>query len=851
MKSKYDVAILGWWYGKNYGSILTYFGLNRALTKLDYKVLMVNEPLGYNNWRVKWPKDILSIRFAKQQGYNFTQQEHFSKLPALNKKAKAFMVGSDQLWNPRIGRVNDDLFLDFVSPENKRFSYGTSFGNRDVKKFQAPFIAKHKLNLGKFDAISVREEYALDIAKKVFDADATLVVDPVFLLERAEYEALAKKASIQQSGTYMSVFFLDPTPEKYSTALGIADKLGIDKLVVIPNPDGGYERAKELATSDRISVIKEDSPENFLNAYMNASYSITDSFHGTAFAAIFNNPFSSIYNTKRGADRFINLLKSLGFADTRRVYEEDTAETISKNPNVTFDINFDAARRYMDEGRKQSLNWLKTVLSDPSKPKAKQAQGPEKIVVNRPDFTTNSKSWKVVKTPGATHLMKAYPGLKIGYHAYCPLPEKPVLGKCYQIQMRWKPRSTVPVINVHLRNPKTGKFRVIGYLDNTGQKKTRTDTFEFKCTDPDATELMFGAVHFDGPLKGLFTGATVHSISSLEIPQVTLSAADMRKTASAAAKTTEMLAMRDLQRYVGTYAQNMHSKNAGNARAIMMFHAHAIEKGLSRSNLRPGFGRVAVPSLAKEMNKWLAGKGDPKDVYFEIGASVMHAYFEKHKELGKDVSHFFALFDEGVRAHFATAKPHMGGVIQAQAERELFDKPNHDRDFSDVVFGRRSVREFTSAKVSKDRIERAIHSAGQSPSVCNRQPARLHLFTDQSVIKKAVDIQGGLGGYPTPPNLFLITSDLNAYLFAPERNQAYVDGGLFMMSLLLGLENEGLGACCLNTAMGVEKETKLRKLLKIPESEVFICFVAFGEYDPRVLTPISKRVDLDEVLVAH
>ncbi len=149
MKKKYDVGILGWWYGKNYGSILTYYGLNRAITKLGYNVLMVHEALGYNNWRVKWPDDILSMEFARRIGYNYTEQVHFSNLPKLNEQADAFLVGSDQLWNPLVGRVNDDLFLDFVEPGKKRLAYGTSFGNKNVDKFSPAFVEKHSNNLKK------------------------------------------------------------------------------------------------------------------------------------------------------------------------------------------------------------------------------------------------------------------------------------------------------------------------------------------------------------------------------------------------------------------------------------------------------------------------------------------------------------------------------------------------------------------------------------------------------------------------------------------------------------------------------------------------------------------------------
>ena len=132
-KNKYDVAVLGWWYGKNYGSILTYYGLNRAIENLGRSVLMVHEPLGYNGFRVRWPDDILSMDFARRTGYQYTEQMHYSQLGQLNELADTFVVGSDQLWNPLIGRVNDDLFLDFVAPDRNRVAYGTSFGNRGTE----------------------------------------------------------------------------------------------------------------------------------------------------------------------------------------------------------------------------------------------------------------------------------------------------------------------------------------------------------------------------------------------------------------------------------------------------------------------------------------------------------------------------------------------------------------------------------------------------------------------------------------------------------------------------------------------------------------------------------------------
>lgn len=61
----------------------------------------------------------------------------------------------------------------------------------------------------------------------------------------------------------------------------------------------------------------------------------------------------------------------------------------------------------------------------------------------------------------------------------------------------------------------------------------------------------------------------------------------------------------------------------------------------------------------------------------------------------------------------------------------------------------------------------------------------------------------------------------------------------------------GLGGCPLNTAMNTQREAALRELLDIPESEVFISFVAAGHYDPAILTPRSRRVGVEQVMRHH
>lgn len=529
----YDVGILGWWYGKNYGSILTYYGLNRAIKELGFSTLMVHEPVGYNGYRVLWPDNILSMEFARRVGYHYTQQKHFSELPALNARVRTFVVGSDQLWNPLIGRVNDDLFLDFVGPENRRVSYATSFGNRGTSKFQPDFVEKHSANLQKFSAISVREGYAVDTARDVFGVQATQVVDPVFLLPTSAYDTLADKANVELSGDYLAVFYLDPNPEKRSVTIALADRLGLKRILVIPNPDGGRPLAEELFADPRFEIIEEDAPENFLHAYRSASYVVTDSFHGTAFATIFGKPFSSIYNTQRGVDRFKNLLDWLGFGDSRRLLESDTAETLAANPGLSLELDYALANARIAEGRTRSLAWLQAALTKDvdTKHAAARASNPHPAQPNQApltqrlaspeaqsvplDFKSNNGSWAISGTAEKCQLSVVRGAGERGNLVYCHLPGRIQAGLTYRLSIDWEITTTANVVSLNLRNGKTAEFRAAGHVA-IGEKRRvrRTDELDFSVDKEGFNQIMMGASQFKGKSPGLI----IHGITLKQAP---------------------------------------------------------------------------------------------------------------------------------------------------------------------------------------------------------------------------------------------------------------------------------------------------------------------------------------------
>ena len=137
-------------------------------------------------------------------------------------------------------------------------------------------------------------------------------------------------------------------------------------------------------------------------------------------------------------------------------------------------------------------------------------------------------------------------------------------------------------------------------------------------------------------------------------------------------------------------------------------------------------------------------------------------------------------------------------------------------------------------------------------TACNRQATRrVHVYTDKKQIADILEVQGGVRGYATPPRLLAITSDLRCWFGGHERNQGYVDAGLYAMELLLALEDQNLAACALNTMAFYKKSRKLRTACGIPDNEIFAMLIAVGPPPTGKLTPISFRQSGESITSWH
>ena len=354
-----DICIVGAWYGRNYGSMLTYYALHEVIKRMEYSILMVNDPLEpkYIIYNKIHPKSMVSYL------YNVTQNHKGDNLSELNNKCKCFVTGSDQLWNIYLSRpLKQFYFLGFVDDKRKKISYATSFGIEYSGTEEEKNITKY--NLQRFDGISVRDELSLNVAKDTFNIkDAVQVCDPAFLCDISAYLYLANKSNIiNKPDEYILAYILDPSIEIGNRL----EKLSIDKkikvIIILDYPPENWrknEKKLSLTRNGNLELKETVTINEWLWYFNNSKAIFTDSFHGTIFSIIFKKPFISLKNVRRGGERFPSLLKPLKLM--YRLFE--TYDCINNNYELYDKIDYSIPLQHLSKIKKYSYNWLKNKLN--------------------------------------------------------------------------------------------------------------------------------------------------------------------------------------------------------------------------------------------------------------------------------------------------------------------------------------------------------------------------------------------------------------------------------------------------------------------------------------------------------
>lgn len=354
MNRRFDIGYVGWWYGANYGSVMTNYALNRVLTDMGKSVLMLEWPI-VSGEIPKHKPDNKTRRFVNHF-YEQSMSYRLDDYARFNYHCETFLVGSDQLWNWWSNRDvgSYHFFLDFADDNHKKIAYSTSFGH-DSAYYPDDMKLKVGYLLHRFDAVSVREAGGVKVCKQDYGIDAVQTADPVFLCSEQAYEEAIALSDVTPEEGYVLGYILNPTQEKIESVRYVAQQMNLSYHIILDGQDD-FEKLKAQANDK--NVLENVEVADWLKYFKYASYVVTDSFHGFCYSIIFKHSMSVFPNKLRGLSRFESLCQTTGLGD-RLVYSKE--ELLSKAP-WNAPVNFTLVAERMRPHIEFSRQWLQDAL---------------------------------------------------------------------------------------------------------------------------------------------------------------------------------------------------------------------------------------------------------------------------------------------------------------------------------------------------------------------------------------------------------------------------------------------------------------------------------------------------------
>ena len=366
----------------NYGGLIQAYALKTTLEKLNHNVTIINR-VGFfrrnqktiikflskikkNVFNIlgkdkKLPKEIQDridsncAQFIRK--YIKHVSEDIKTIDALYKyvnqmQFEGYVVGSDQIWRPSYSPCIENYYIDFCNDEKvKKIAYAASFGG-DTWEYTAKETAICSALAKKFNAISVREDSGVELCSKYLGIEAKHVLDPTMLLEKEDYEYIVYKEKIPQSKGDLFYYFLDDNQTKQELIKFLEKRCNKTSYNCMP-----AKKAKNGKSIVNVEDYIFPSPAKWLRSFMDAEMVITDSFHGTVFAIIFNKPFWVIYNAHRGNTRFDSLMKLFGL--TERIIDITDYSNTDFNKSIDWD-NVNAIRQ---KNKLEALKFIENNLN--------------------------------------------------------------------------------------------------------------------------------------------------------------------------------------------------------------------------------------------------------------------------------------------------------------------------------------------------------------------------------------------------------------------------------------------------------------------------------------------------------
>ncbi|MGN0505281.1 MAG: polysaccharide pyruvyl transferase family protein [Lachnospiraceae bacterium] len=278
------------------------------------------------------------------------------ELALLEKSAKLFIVGSDQIWNTTAPDFSEAFFLPGFA---NKCAYGVSLGPDCAK---APLSAYAK-SIREFREISLREIQGSAEVSKYYQKPVSVVLDPTLLLSRDQYNIFVsdksgKPDSTRNSndellsdeelyeGEYIFYYSMKYTTSGLRQAVALSRETGLPVITVFTN----YHTS---CVPHGIKIKYDAGPKEFLHLLSRAKIVVTDSYHGIIFSIIYHKPLVYARNEQERDDRIENLFKCLHIP-----MGTVSVEAVLNGRQIDWTL----AESHMELLRSHSLDFIKQIL---------------------------------------------------------------------------------------------------------------------------------------------------------------------------------------------------------------------------------------------------------------------------------------------------------------------------------------------------------------------------------------------------------------------------------------------------------------------------------------------------------
>ena len=321
-------------FGKKIGVVSLRHEVNIGNNLIKYAISILLKNFGYKPYIIGTHLKNRNISFINKTTNLVIIHNNYSEIR--KDDYDILMVNSDQTWRKFDNNFYDYGFLKFAQNwKINKFVYGASIGSCDWKLTNKDdLIAKNLLK--DFNGISVREEGSIKLIEQHFGVKPELVLDPTLLIDKKYYLDIIKdyKGNVIINRKFIFIYSVE------------FSKYIIDLI----------KKTKSLFNYDIYYIdLTNCTIPNFIYYMVKCEAVITNSYHGTIFAIIFNKPFITIYSKFLLIERFKSLSKLFGVHD--RIFENGHKINIYqllKPRNVDFKL--------FNKLKLKSINFIKNNL---------------------------------------------------------------------------------------------------------------------------------------------------------------------------------------------------------------------------------------------------------------------------------------------------------------------------------------------------------------------------------------------------------------------------------------------------------------------------------------------------------